>query len=520
MISTKRGAGQGDRVVLAFGHYRLDVERRELRRGAELIDLEPKAFDLLAFLVQHRDRVVSKDDLLEAIWHGRIVSESALTTRINAVRRALGDDGTAQRLIRTVSRKGVRFVGEVTQLSDRALPDKPSIAVLPFQNLSGDPEQDYFADGMVEEITTAIARSSWLFVVARNSSFALKGKSPDVMQASRELGVRYVLEGSVRKAGNRVRIAGQLIDTTTGAHIWADRFDGTLDDIFEFQDLVASGVAGAIEPRLLRVEAERAGRKPPDSLDAYDLHLRAQAQAYKRNEQGLAESIRLARAALELDPAYGPAIARIALSRGMQQQRNWIPPAGPEVEEGIAMARKAIAAAGDDPWVLDFAGLALALLAGDNDTALGALDRAIALNPNFAIAFGHRALVLSYLNRPEEAIRSARQAIRLSPFDPTMFSFCQALALAELAAGRYEAGLPWAEEALCENAGMPALRLKLSLCGYLGRNDEARACLSRASEFHCEPTIAGIMRALPKGVVPELAARVTEGLRKAGIPEG
>jgi adenylate cyclase len=165
-------------VVLAFGHYRLDIERRELRRGAELVDLEPKAFDLLAFLVQHRDRVVSKDDLLEAIWHGRIVSESALTTRINAVRRALGDDGTAQGLIRTVTRKGVRFVGEVTQLSDRALPDKPSIAVLPFQNLSGDPEQDYFADGMVEEITTAIARSSWLLVIARNSSFASRAKAP------------------------------------------------------------------------------------------------------------------------------------------------------------------------------------------------------------------------------------------------------------------------------------------------------------------------------------------------------
>lgn len=519
MISAKCGTGLGDRVVLAFGQYRLDIDRRELHRGAELIDLEPKAFDLLGFLVQHRDRVVSKDDLLTAIWHGRIVSESALTTRINAVRRALGDDGTRQHLIRTVARKGVRFVGEVTQLSDRALPDKPSIAVLPFQNLSGDPEQDYFADGMVEEITTAIARCPGLFVIARNSSYAYKRQGVDVKQVARELGVRYVLEGSVRKACNRVRIAGQLIDSMTGAHIWADRFDGTLDDVFEFQDRVASGVVGAIEPRLRRVEAERAGRNPTESLDAYDLHLRAQAQAYKRTEESMAESIRLARAALELDPAYGPAIARIAISRGMQRQRNWIPPAGPEVEEGIAMARKAIAAAGHDPWVLDFAGLALAQLAGDNDAALSAFDGAIALNPNFAIAFGHRAVVLAYLNRPEEAIHAAQQAIRLSPLDPTMFAFCQALALAELAAGRYAAGLSWAEEALRENGGMPALRLKLSLCGHLGRNDDARAGLSRASEFQCEPTIAGIMRALPRGVVPELAARITEGLRKAGIPE-
>ncbi|HEU0157022.1 MAG TPA: winged helix-turn-helix domain-containing tetratricopeptide repeat protein [Stellaceae bacterium] len=506
-------------MVLAFGQYRLDIERRELRCGTELAELEPKAFDLLAFLVQHRDRVVSKNDLLEALWHGRIVSESALTTRINAVRRALGDDGTAQRLIRTFTRKGIRFVGEVTQIADRTVPDKPSIAVLPFQNLSGDPEQEYFADGMVEEITTAIARCPGLFVIARNSSYAYKGKSVDVKRMAQELGVRYVLEGSVRKAGNRVRIAGQLIDTATGAHIWAERFDGILDDIFELQDQVASGVVGAIEPQLRRVEAERAVRKPTESLDAYDLHLRAQAQAYKRNSEGLAESIRLARLALDLDPGYGPAIARIALSRGMQRQRNWISPAGPEVEEGIAMARRAIAAAGDDPWVLDFAGLALAQLAGDNHAALSALDRAIVLNPNFALAFGHRAVVLSYVNRPDEAIRAAHQAIRLSPLDPAMFSFCQALARAELAAGRYEAGLSWAEEALRENGGMPALRLKLSLCGFLDRRDEARACLSRVREFHCEPAIPGIMRSLPKGVIPELVALITEGLCRAGVPE-
>ena len=183
------------------------------------------------------------------------------------------------------------------------------------------------------------------------------------------------------------------------------------------------------------------------------------------------------------------------------------------------MARQAIAAAGDDPWVLDFAGLALAQLAGDDNAALSALDRAIDLNPNFALAFGHRAVVLAYLDRADEAIHSAHQAIRLSPLDPAMFSFYQALALAELAAGRYEAGLSWAEAALRENGGMPALRLKLSLCGYLGRHQEACACLTRVREFHCEPTIAGVMRALPKGVVPQLAARVADGLRKAGLPE-
>ena len=234
----------------------------------------------------------------------------------------------------------------------------------------------------------------------------------------------------------------------------------------------------------------------------------------------MAESVRLARLALDIDPSYGPAMAQIALSRGMQRQRNWIPPAGPEVEEGIAMARRAITAAGDDPWVLDFAGLALTQLAGDNNAALSALDQATVLNPNFAMAFGHRAVVLAYLDRPDEAIHSAHQAIRLSPLDPAMFSFYQALALAELSAGRYEAGLSWAEAALRENGGIPALRLKLSLCGYLGRHEEARAGLSRVREFQCEPTIAGIMRALAKGAVPQVAARIAEGLLRAGIPEG
>jgi tetratricopeptide (TPR) repeat protein len=200
--------------------------------------------------------------------------------------------------------------------------------------------------------------------------------------------------------------------------------------------------------------------------------------------------------------------------------RHWIAPAGSEVEEGIRMARRAIATTGDDPWVLDFAGLALSLLAGDNDGALSALDRAIAINPNFATAFGHRALVLVYLNRPDEAILSAQQAMRLSPFDPNMFAFYQALALAHLGAGRYEAGLPWAEEALRDNGGMPALRLKLSLCGHLGRSEDARECLRQVREVHSEPTVTWLSRDMPKGPAPEIAARVIKGLRKAGLPEG
>ncbi len=289
-----------------FGDCVLDPDRRELSRGSEAIAVGPQVFDLLLYLVQNRERVVSKDELLDAVWGGRIVSESTLTSHINAVRKAIGDSGQEQRLIRTVARKGFRFVGDVreTPSSDGsdsvkpgppnrgdsaqalALPDKPSIAVLPFLNLSGDPEQEYFADGVVEDIITALSRMRWLFVIARNSSFTYKGRAVDVKQVGRELGVRYVLEGSVRKAANRVRITGQLIDATTGAHLWAERFEGTLDDIFELQDQIAASVVGAIAPQLERAEIERAKRKPTDSLDAYDYYLRGLAQFASRQPGG------------------------------------------------------------------------------------------------------------------------------------------------------------------------------------------------------------------------------------------
>jgi TolB-like protein/class 3 adenylate cyclase/Tfp pilus assembly protein PilF len=404
-----------------------------------------------------------------------------------------------------------------------ALPDKPSLAVLPFQNMSGDPEQEYFADGIVEEITTAISRFPWLFVIARNSSFAYKGKAIDVRQVARELGVRYVLEGSVRKAGTRVRITGQLIDAATGAHLWADRFDGSLDDIFELQDQIASRVVGVIEPRLLLIETDRASRKPTENLDAYDLYLRALAQTYKRTEEGVAESIRLCRRALELDPAFAPAMGRIAGSRTMQLHLHWIPASGVEVEEGIQMARQALAATRDNPEVLRNAGFALAAFAGETETALTAINRAIELNPNYAFAYAQRGIVLAYLNRPDEAIVAAERAIHLSPNDPmSIFSSYLALSLAHLAAGHYEEALSWADRALgsVRNAGLSALRLKLSLCGYLSRREAASECLQRLRETDPEPTVAIVMRDVVKGMSPELAGHIAEGLRKAGLPEG
>jgi TolB-like protein len=260
-----------------------------------------------------------------------------------------------------------------------ALPDKPSLAVLPFANMSGDPVQEYFVDGMVEDITTAIARLPWLFVIARNSSFAYKGKSPDLRQVGRDLGVRYVLEGSVRKAGNRVRITGQLIDTTTGAHIWADRIDGALDDIFELQDQVASKVVGAIEPKLRLAEIRRASRKPTDSLDAYDLYLRALAQFHKWSAESFREATRLLSGTLSIDPSYAPAAALFGVCRSWQRANGWESLSDEEVAEAIGLAKQAVDTGKDDPDALWMAGQVIPYLSGEHAAALDLIERALAL---------------------------------------------------------------------------------------------------------------------------------------------
>src|SRR6516165_3345753 len=315
------------------------------------------------------------------------------------------------------------------------LPDKPSLVVLPFQNMTGDAEQEYFVDGMVEEITTAIARLPWLFVIARNSAFTYKGKAVDVKQVAQELGVRYVLEGSVRKAGNRVRITGQLIDTATSAHIWADRFDGALDDIFDLQDQVASSVAGAIEPKLRQSEIERASRKPTASLTAYDLFLRALAQSYRYTDEGVAEAVILARRALPIDPAYTPAAALIGWCRVLQRLQGWGALSDEDIGEACRLARQALEAARDHADTIWQAGLTLFLFVGEAAMA-AALDRALALNPNAEHAWMARGHIHTSCNQPEAAIEACERARRLSPLDPYAFFYTANIALTHLAARR------------------------------------------------------------------------------------
>src|SRR5579862_464038 len=331
------------RVEFRFSNHTLDVERRELRLGRDLIAIEPQVFDLLIYLLRNRDHVVSKDDLIAAIWLGRTVSESTLPSRINAARRAIGDSGEKQRLIRTIARKGFRFVGEVqAQTAGEAahvapmsgdspepsrpalpLPDRPAIAVLPFTNMSDDPSQDYFSDGISEDIITALSKLRWFFVIARNSSFIYKGKAVHLKQVAQELGVGYVVEGSVRRDGDHVRITAQLNDVATGSHIWAERYDRELASVFAVQDEITQAIVAAIEPQLYAAENFRATRQPPDSLDAWDLVMRALSHYWRVTRQDNVVAQALLEKATALDPNYGRALGVLAASHTFGAHMGW-----------------------------------------------------------------------------------------------------------------------------------------------------------------------------------------------------
>ena len=388
------------------------------------MQVEPKVFDFLTYMIQNRDRVVSKDELIAAVWQGRIISDSALATCISAARSAVADDGGQQRLIKTLARKGLRFLGAVQQekavpgpaqvARPLALPDRPSIAVLPFQNLSSDPEQEYFADGFVEDVISGLSRIKWLFVVARNSSFVYKGKPVDVRRVGSELGVRYVLEGSVRKAGNRVRVSGQLIEAQTGIHLWAGRYDRMHDDIFALQDDLTISVVGVVEPSLRKAEIERVKRKRPDSLDAYDLVLRALPFSYGHTAEDAANAMPLLEKALALEPGYAAAHAPLAWCYQSRFRSGFR-----EADRAAAVhhARAAIVGGADDATALAIAGFIVALNDHDHGTAFSLFDRALALSNSNVFALSCSALVLSFWGRSDAAIERAERAIRLSPFD-------------------------------------------------------------------------------------------------------
>jgi len=401
-----------------------------------------------------------------------------------------------------------------------ALPDKPSIAVLPFTNMSGDPEQEYFADGMVEEIITGLSRFRWLFVIARNSSFTFKGRAVDAKQVGRELGVRYLLEGSVRKSANRVRIAGQLIDASSGAHLWADRFEGVIENVFELQDQVTASVVGAIAPRLEQAEIERARRKPTESLDAYDLFLRGQANVYKWTRKENEEALRLFYQAIERDPNFSAACAAAASCFTRRKSFGWVIDREKEIAEARRLARHALKSGKDDAAVLADAGLALAYAAGDLDDGAAFLDRALLINPNLAWAWSDSGWVKLWLGEPDRAIEHFAQAIRLSPIDPALFSMQLGTAHAHFYAGRYDEALTWANMALREVPDSPlALRIAAASSALAGHDEEAKCLIARLLEIDPALRISNLQNVLGPYRQPEYPAKYADALRKAGLPE-
>ncbi len=520
----------------------LDPERRELTLRAQVVTVGPQVFDLLLHLVRNRDRVVSKDELLQAVWGGRIVSESTITSHINAVRKAIGDNGDEQRLIRTIARKGFRFVGEVDQAVEEGLPIgasvleraaikateplsaqlppvKPSITVLPFQNLSGDPEQEYFADGVVEDIITALSRIRWLFVIARNSSFAFKGRAVDVKEIGRELGVRYVLEGSVRKSGSKVRITGQLIDATAGTHLWAERFEGTLDDIFELQDRIAESVVGAIAPQLERAEIERAKRKPTESLDAYDYYLRGTAKLHYGTRDAIEAALPLFYKAIELDPDFASAYGMAAWCHLWRKVNGWMVDRPREIAEGVRLARLAVEFGRDDAVALTRAGHALGHFTGDLDGGIALIDRAVLLNPNLAPAWFLGGFLRALNGETTAAFEHFGHAVRLSPLDPEMFRMQVGMALAHFFAGHFDSAVDWAEKAAGNLPSLLAAAAVMAASHALsGRINEAKQAMERLRALDPSMRITSLRDWLPIHRSEDLA-RFAEGLRLAGLRE-
>jgi adenylate cyclase len=474
--------------VVNLGSFQLDLGRRQLLRDQEPVRLGSRALDILCVLASAAGALVSKDELMEQVWPGRIVEENNIEVHVSALRKALDDGSAEPGAIVTVPGRGYRLVAReepvgpsVTDASGPSLPlpDKPSIAVLPFQNMSGDPHQEYFADGMVEEIITALSRVPWLFVIARNSSFTYKGKAVDVKLIGRELGVRYVLEGSIRKGGNRVRITAQLIDAETGAHIWGDRFDGPSEDVFDLQDRIASGVAGAIEPALRRAEIQRSVGRPTKDMTAYDWYLRAIPDCRTHSVEGQHRALKKLNRAIDRDPDFGPALALAAYCHFLSVFFGGSDEPSSSAAQAIAYARRALAAAVDNPDVLPHCALVLAYFGEDISAMIALCDRALALNPSFALGWQISGVLRRWAGEPDIGIEHVGHSMRLSPRTRVGTPFF-AIGQAHFLARRYEEAVEKLLLAIQDNPGYPEPHRTLAACyAHMGRLEDARRIVAQ-----------------------------------------
>ena len=513
---------------LIFGPFRLDTGAGILFHGIEPTPLGRRAVALLALLLQRAGAPVSKDALIETAWAGQAIEDSNLTVQIATVRRVLEKLSGGADWIETLPRRGYRYVGPAVavdgadpafEASARAtlpLPDKPSIAVLPFSNLSGDPEQDYFADGMVDDIITGLARLNWLLVIARNSSFTYKNRAVDVKQVGRELGVRYVLEGSVRRANDSLRVSAQLVDASTGAHIWAERYDRDSTDIFALQDEIALSAVGAIAPSLRRAEVDRVKRKRPDSLDAYDLVLRAQPDVDSGMPERVIQALVLLERAVELDPAYALAHGNAAMCHHCLYLRAGLQEANRAAS--IHYARLAILHGQDDAAALTLAGFSIGMDGHDRKAAFTALEAALAISPSSALTYILGSVILGWGGDAERAIEWSERGMRLSPFDPWAFAAFDAQAMSHLLRGRYDEACRAAYRSVQANPAHSITHVQLAAAlAKLGRLEEARAAAARVLELH--PTFRFGRQFAGVDCAPALATCLGDALRAAGLPE-
>ena len=490
--------------MFTFDDCSIDCERRELRRGADLIGVEPQVFDVLVYLIRNRDRVVSRDDLLASVWSGRIVSESTLASRINAARTAIGDSGVQQRLIRTIARKGFRFVGQVREASHsaaasaphqpalprdmkptastgapaRPLLERSSIAVLPFINMSGDPEQEYLADGIAEEVIAALSKWRWFLVIARNSTFAFKGGSVSTKQIGEELGARYVVEGSVRRAGTRVRITAQLIEAETGRHIWADRYDRDIGDLFVLQDEIAQHVVVAVDPAIRVSEVDHAKRKPPGRMDAWDHFLRGSYHFHFGSRRETPAALEHLQRAIEIDPHFGPAHARLAMTHTYAASVGWAADYRNTMRTAVNAARTAIALDPFDSSAHAAASGALTFMR-QHDAAVEAGRRAVDLNSNYDVGYFMLGIALTLGGEVVEALSAFESAVRLSPRDRAAWGLHTWRALAHYTARQYDAAHGAADRALVDRPGFGGAKVtKAAALVRLGRVLEAKKMLS------------------------------------------
>jgi adenylate cyclase len=525
-------------LLYLFEDFALDTERRELRRGDTVLSVEPKVFDLLTYVIGNRERVVTRDDLLSSVWARRIVSESALTTCINAARSAIADSGDEQRLIKTLPRKGIRFVGPVCEQQAPAgaagteiqaegtrpalmLPDKPSIAVLPFSNFSDRGESDYFGDGIADDIITELSRFSELFVIARNSSFRYRDKSVDVQQIGRELGVRYVLQGNIRREGNRARISVQLMDATNGGQRWAERYDRSLEDIFAIQDDVVRTIAPVLAAHINRAEIARALLKPPSTWHAHDYFLRGTAilanylSTYETAE--LHEARRLLEHSLSADPNYARAYSGLSYTYFTA----WLNPVDgdflkPEaLDQAHDLARKAVGIDSNLPVARAQLGMVLTFKRR-HDEAVAEFERAQSLNPNFND--WRFANSLAYAGEPLRAIEKARALIRLDPFYPPLAAGF--LGFAHYMLRQYEPAIAALGEAANRSPRHRPVRQWLAAAyAQVGQLENAREEAAAVLQIQPNYTISAMGKHFSPLKRPEDAEHLFDGLRKAGLPD-